>query len=74
MYEKGAEIVRLYHTLLGAEGFRRAPVWQPSPCSPKISLHLLTQAALLMFSYAAMKALPSLGIRGYFPVFIFVGW
>lgn len=25
VYEKGAEIVRLYNTLLGKEGFRRAP-------------------------------------------------
>jgi hypothetical protein len=24
VYEKGAEVVRLYHTLLGVEGFRRA--------------------------------------------------
>ena len=30
VYEKGAEIVRLYHTLLGKEGFRRAPACHAS--------------------------------------------
>ena len=30
VYEKGAEIVRLYNTLLGKEGFRRAPMYQAS--------------------------------------------
>ena len=30
VYEKGAEIVRLYNTLLGKEGFRRAPACQAS--------------------------------------------
>lgn len=23
VYEKGAEVIRMYHTLLGAEGFRK---------------------------------------------------
>lgn len=30
VYEKGAEIVRLYHTLLGPAGFR----WASTPCDP----------------------------------------
>lgn len=31
VYEKGAEIVRMYHTLLGAEGFRKG---EPQTCWP----------------------------------------
>ena len=31
VYEKGAEIVRLYNTLLGKEGFRRAPMCPVCP-------------------------------------------
>jgi len=50
VYEKGAEVVRLYHTLLGVEGFRRAhndmTVAMPMCCMPCLSQAHLPQAAL----------------------------
>lgn len=33
VYEKGAEIIRVYHTLLGKEGFRCFSHTQREPCS-----------------------------------------